>query len=1294
MKGWMLLLLLWGGTVFAFSAVDIHQQSASDLTISFKLPDFKLDYNDKYSKIFCPDLTGHPQTGFPDLPFQEYKIAVPTDGNIQIKVASTQIEKQPLKLPVEPVPSIERGKKSDNYLYTVNDEAYRTIKTLPYTVSSIQQYRSMSYVSLRIYPFSYDQASKELTIERSITLQVHINGDVNQRIMPTDNLHDSFLKEMLNGSSAQYWGTREIPDIKYTDFSVSDRWYSFETAQDGIYAITYNQLHTLLNANIVDVNPDSIRIFTTGGQIMSPRVNDGGLPFREVPLLIDAGGDINFDQGDRILFYGLDRDDYSQNQPIIQDVDPNWFYAPIYFNPYSQPVKYWLTYTGDYNTAPARITLSSTSGTPAQIRTSQPETVKLESDRLKRGNPMGFHMFQSILAGSSTATYNYSFNAENVNITIPQKIITTLQQQTISGGSGGTHYMGLTVNQVIVVSSFSWSADNYATVTRTGNFCQNGNNPIQLTIYRTHSDNIYLDYFKIEYEKYLIKTAQQAYRVNVHSTDYNQLIRYEFTSTGSTSTRVFKISNYYTVSLAANETITNGFAFQAAGDANTRFYVTQDGDYLNVNNLRAENPINLTTQLQPIDNLIIAPTVFKPQAEQLKSYYDDQLNVSSKVVDVQDIYNQFNSGMPDPTAIRQYIRYCFYHYPAPALTSVTLLGLGTNDWRNQSGEAASKNQMIVYQKIGTYASEITSDDYFAMMSTGNSSYPELAIGRYPARSTTEMDFLLNRVIQYGSVPNPGWWRNTLLFVADDDVNGDVTGEWIHSQYMEQGSQVVNRSVLVDKIFAIDYDFDEFGNKPEARDDMIAKINEGTLVWYYNGHGSYDKLGSEDYFNGFSDMSRLQNTEHLPLFLAASCDVGEFDSYTFDCLGEKLAIQANGGVIATVASTRLCYAPENSALMNYVFDKAINQRKPIGEGIRLAKFSSGSVDNDATYVLLGDPLLQVYPPQKNSDIQINTTNNQLQARQTAQITGSYQVPELNGKAEMRTYDSDFRYHMPDNSSYTKNNNPIFKGNVSLTQGDYTAGFVVPDDIIGGTTARIITYFYDTQSGKDYINYYSPLTLSGHNYIADNPDSPNVHLFLETTAFRPGDQVSTNPVLYAQIEDSTGINILGAAGHKILLILDNGSQPVDVTNNFIYNTNSYTSGSLTYQFPEITEGSHYLQLIVFDNFNRPTVAETHFIAKKSGALTILKMLPYPNPMKRDGIFSLVLNDTGQITLTIYTITGKKIKTILQDGQRGYNQISWDGTDDDGDYLANNTYLYKVKVKNGSKNAEKTGQFIIYH
>ena len=884
MKARMLLLLIWGAAVSIFCSVDVRQQDLSNFTIHFTLPDFSIQSNENYSNIVSPDLNRHPETGYPDLPYREYKIAVPYNGNVQISVTSVQTEKQTLKLPIEPVPVIKRTSKVDAYSYEMNAAAYQNVRAETWAVSPIESYRYWNYVKLRIYPFSYDHKKKELSVTRSIDLHVHINGDTEHREIIEDKLKDAFLSDILNGSSAENWGHRDKPAIQYTDFSVSDHWYSFEVPSDGLYSLTYDDLRTVLN--IQDVIPDSIRIFTTGGQTMSQHQDDNGLQFKEIPLYIDAGNDGSFNQGDKIVFYGQDRDDYTQNSNIIQDAITTTFYAPIYFNPYSQNVKYWLTYTGDYHTQPARITTLPGFETYSNSWTTNAETLKLESDVMKREpNPMGFHMFQSLLAGSTTASYNYSFSLDNADLTVPQKVEVAMQQQQLTGTSGQVHTISLALNQNTVISSATFSSDNYGDISRTGNYCQNGTNQLVLTVYRTTSENLYLDFFKIQYERKLIKAASQQYRVNVHTADYNQNVRYEFTSASTDPVRVYKISSFNQVSIVPAVTVTNGFNFIAAGDASTRFYAVQQNDYLRVLNLRSETPVDLTAQSVAIDNLIITPTEYKGQAQQLQAFYADKLGASSKVVDVQDIYNQFNSGMPDPAAIRQYVRYCFYNYPPPAISSVTLLGVGTNDWRNQTGEAASKNKMIVYQKVLPYAAEITSDDYFVMLSANNSSYPELAIGRYPVRTTEEMNFLLNRVVQYGSVPNPGWWRNTLLFFADDDVNGETIGEWIHSQYMESGSQTVNRSVLVDKIFGIDYDFDEFGNKPQARDDMIAKLNDGRLYWYYNGHGSYDKLGAEDYFNGFSDMGRLSNTEHLPLFLAASCDVAEFDSYTFNCLAD-------------------------------------------------------------------------------------------------------------------------------------------------------------------------------------------------------------------------------------------------------------------------------------------------------------------------------------------------------------------------------------------------------------------------
>ncbi|MCK4694903.1 MAG: T9SS type A sorting domain-containing protein, partial [Candidatus Cloacimonetes bacterium] len=88
-------------------------------------------------------------------------------------------------------------------------------------------------------------------------------------------------------------------------------------------------------------------------------------------------------------------------------------------------------------------------------------------------------------------------------------------------------------------------------------------------------------------------------------------------------------------------------------------------------------------------------------------------------------------------------------------------------------------------------------------------------------------------------------------------------------------------------------------------------------------------------------------------------------------------------------------------------------------------------------------------------------------------------------------------------------------------------------------------------------------------------------------------------------------------------------------------------------------------------------------------------YPNPMKDDGYFTFVITEDADITITIYTITGRKIQTIKKPGcEAGYNQIYWNGRDGDNDRIANNTYFYKIKAKQLEDKVitEKIGKIII--
>jgi len=48
----------------------------------------------------------------------------------------------------------------------------------------------------------------------------------------------------------------------------------------------------------------------------------------------------------------------------------------------------------------------------------------------------------------------------------------------------------------------------------------------------------------------------------------------------------------------------------------------------------------------------------------------------------------------------------------------------------------------------------------------------------------------------------------------------------------------------------------------------------------------------------------------------------------------------------------------------------------------------------------------------------------------------------------------------------------------------------------------------------------------------------------------------------------------------------------------------------------------------------------------------------------------------------------------GRQGFNSIPWDGRDNKGDKLANNTYFVKIRAKDGKEKTEKIEKLVIYH
>jgi len=267
---------------------------------------------------------------------------------------------------------------------------------------------------------------------------------------------------------------------------------------------------------------------------------------------------------------------------------------------------------------------------------------------------------------------------------------------------------------------------------------------------------------------------------------------------------------------------------------------------------------------------------------------------------------------------------------------------------------------------------------------------------------------------------------------------------------------------------------------------------------------------------------------------------------------------------------------------------------------------------------------------------------------------------------------------------------------VQSSSFDAAFLIPDDVTVGQDGVVVSYIWDTLSQKDYTSYYFPLKLSNEVLPGSpgNESPPKINLFLGSYDFRPGDTVSTSPILYARISDENGINLTGSAGHNILLVINNSLQPIPVTDYFGYDKDSYTTGSLIYQLPELQEGANTIQLIAFDNFNLPEVATTHFIAKKSGSISLENLLIYPNPMQSSSHVTFIISDTAEYTLDIFSMSGRRIRRMEGQAHQGFNKILFDGKDQFGDLLANNTYFIRIRAKTpDGKSIEKRERLVIY-
>jgi hypothetical protein len=285
-------------------------------------------------------------------------------------------------------------------------------------------------------------------------------------------------------------------------------------------------------------------------------------------------------------------------------------------------------------------------------------------------------------------------------------------------------------------------------------------------------------------------------------------------------------------------------------------------------------------------------------------------------------------------------------------------------------------------------------------------------------------------------------------------------------------------------------------------------------------------------------------------------------------------------------------------------------------------------------------------------------------------------------------------------YIKPGPTIFYGPSEVVNGHFQSTFFVPKDITyGGSGAKIYVYF--DNGDIDGHGVLDSLPMAGGVSAEEDSIGPAITAYFNSNEMNGEMQsLPDNAVINVRLFDEHGINVTGSMGHGIMVNIDDGeSYTADVTDNFVFDMGDWQQGEVSLQMPHLTEGEHHLSIKAWDNYNNSSVFSTYITIYADDNFALKEVMNYPNPAVRidSTVFQYMLtNDAEKVSLKIFTLTGRKIKTFDLESSEytslGYHYVPYNLRDSDGDNLASGVYIYKIEATGtGFDGRRRTSDFV---
>jgi hypothetical protein len=888
--------------------------------------------------------------GKPKLPLKGILLDIPDGYSATLSVLETEAEVNTgyRVYPVSETEMDDQGQLAHvGETFVIDQAAYSVDAFYPEAPALLGKeylFRGQQKQQIFFYPLTFNPATGELRHYRRIRVRVdYVAVQTAKKSGPEPTVWAPPVgdRSSLNLSSMVGMAAWESPSEE------SSPVYKILLSEEGIYRLTKSWLEAR-GVNVSGIVLSQVRLYNLGQEIAIS--------------IYDENGDDQFDPEDYIDFYG-------------KAVDGSYI-------KYATNNVYWLTLEGGAGAAKRMAAIDSTPGS-VSVPSTHPFTVHHEEDRkywakAPGGDSLDRYFFDPYLIGEDIADAAAG-DPVSFNLFLPGVSGQGTLKIMMAGTWAPDHQVVVSLNGT-PLGTCSWNDIAFYQATIESVDLVEGMNTVTLQCL-TGVDAIAVDWFEVTYprsfESYddtLKFSHQTGYRFQVSGFSADTLLAFDITSPGD----VERLVNFATTGTGPYT-----LDFEPESAPGERTYLV-----LSSNQVKSPNAINedvygnLANPATRADYILITHRELGwdvngepyPWLTDLVSLRQGQ-GLRVKVVDVEDVFDEFSYGIESPEAIRDFLAYAYTSWNPPAPQYVLLVGDSTRNPKDNPDPTYGLDTVTTY--IPTYLTftehmgETATDEWFVRVS-GDDAISDLYIGRLPAKSAAEATVMVNKILAYeGSVNNKSWEKNVLL-LADDQGDGP------EYEY-EANFEIMNNDVAALLPAAMNDPFKGYLNDYFDADDLsaeiIAKIDSGTLMVNYSGHSSIQILANHriNYKNIFnnSDVATLTNSGMYPLFVSMGCLSGHFvypEDWNFPSLAEALLRAEDKGAAAALMSTGLSTTEGQQILDTALFDTIFNQDvRVLGQAVSAAKQTLMANGDSAyeevyeTFLLFGDPAMTLKVP---------------------------------------------------------------------------------------------------------------------------------------------------------------------------------------------------------------------------------------------------------------------------------------------------------------------------------------------